>query len=156
MARDFTAKRFKFTPDAVNALVRYCRETADSGFWRDDRPEESRALGLCRPDWCKLLPAFPQGRKVCEPEAGAGLWPFGFACFNCPAHDHGRHTGPDHRRHTGQEGRDRELKPGQRLAKCGKTTLLPLHLAGGRHDPEPEGHWQRKPFAGIGLTTTNT
>ena len=43
MARDFTAKKFKFTPDAINALVRHCRETADKGFWRDDDPK-SRGL----------------------------------------------------------------------------------------------------------------
>ncbi len=43
MARDFTAKKFKFTPDAINALVRHCRETANKGFWRDDDPK-SRGL----------------------------------------------------------------------------------------------------------------
>ena len=43
MARDFTAKRFKFTPDAITALLRHCRETANKGFWRDDDP---RGRGL--------------------------------------------------------------------------------------------------------------
>ena len=43
MPRDFTSNNFKFSPDAINALVKYCRETAINGRWRDD---DQRSRGL--------------------------------------------------------------------------------------------------------------
>jgi integrase len=43
MVRDFSSNSFKFTPDAINALVRYCRENTTNGRWRDDSPK-SRGL----------------------------------------------------------------------------------------------------------------
>ena len=45
MPRDFTANSFKFSPDAINALVKHCRETASNGRWRDDDPR-SRGLWI--------------------------------------------------------------------------------------------------------------
>ena len=45
MPRDFTANSFKFSPDAINALVKHCRETTSNGRWRDDDPR-SRGLWI--------------------------------------------------------------------------------------------------------------
>jgi len=45
MPRDFTANSFKFSPDAMNALVKHCRETTSNGRWRDDEPR-SRGLWI--------------------------------------------------------------------------------------------------------------